>query len=200
MKKILIYAGANIGKNLLKLSKNFDECYAFEASPDVFKRLKANTENQKNIYIFNVALTVEESLDTVFYTYDGMPASGSISSEMCDRHIDKVKGIKKHTVPAVNLMNFLKEKNINHISHFFSDLQGMDFSVLQTLEPLITEGKVDKITCEVEQDNKENHYKDLTENRRCNFDNLLKDKYIISSIIGPKDWITNDITWVRCSG
>lgn len=200
MKKILIYAGANIGSYLLKLSKNFDECYAFEASPDVFKRLKANTENQKNIYIFNVALTVEESLDTVFYTYDGMPASGSISSEMCNRHIDKVKGIKKHTVPAVNLMNFLKEKNINHISHFFSDLQGLDFPVLQTLEPLIAEGKIDKITCEVEQDDKENHYKDLTENRRCNFDNLLKDKYIISSIEGKKDWITNDITWVRCSG
>ena len=199
MKKILIYAGAHIGKNLLRLSKNFDECYAFEASPVIFKKLKANTKNRKNIYIFNVALTVEGSPNIVFHTYDGMPGSGSMSSEMCDRHSHRVKGIKRHRVPAVNLMNFLKEKNINHISHFFSDLQGLDFPVLQTLEPLITEGKIDKITCEVEQDDKENHYKDLTENRRCNFDRLLKDKYIITSIEGEKEWLTLDITWTRCS-
>jgi hypothetical protein len=92
-------------------------------------------------------------------------------------------------------MNFLRKKKVDHISLYLSDLQGVDFDVLQTLKPLIDKQNIDKIICEVEKDDVEQHYKDLPRNRRSNFDKLLQYKYQVVGEATCEGWLCSDITW-----
>ena len=193
--KVLVYAGANTGGPLIRLSKNFDVCYAFEAHPRIFQNLEARTKNYSNIQIFNVALTTRKG-PVLFYEYIGMPYSSSLGAEMCDKHSPNVRSIKKYTVKGINLMDFLRQKGVEHISLYLSDLQGVDFDVLQTLKPLIDKQNIDKIICEVEKDDMEQHYKDLSSNRRSNFDKLLEHKYQLAGNATCAGWICSDITWI----
>jgi FkbM family methyltransferase len=193
--KVLVYAGTNVGGALIRLSKKFDICYGFEAHPRIFKTLKKNTEPYKNIEVFNMALT-KKTGNVTFYEYQGMPYSSSVGGQMCNKHAKNVTGIKEYTVQSANLMEFLRKKKVDHISLYLSDLQGVDFDVLETIKPLIDTKDIDKIICEVEKDDMEQHYKDLPRNRRANFDKLLNDKYKVVGITTCPEWICSDITWV----
>lgn len=188
--RILVYAGGNYGRTLGTL-KDFDLCYVFEASPSGVKKLKKRFKNDKRIVVIHAALS-ETDGEIPFYLYSSS-GSNSMSPNLQHHHF---KVVEKIVVKSVNLSNFLKDKGISEIDYYFSDIQGMDFTVLNTISDFVKEGRIKKITCEVEKDGKKRLYKELN-NKFSKFERLLGDKYKIESneAANPNS-ITTDVTWV----
>src|SRR5207253_4811073 len=77
------------------------------------------------------------------------------------------------TVPGVNLFEFCRDRGIDQIDSYVSDLQGMDLTVLKTMVPLLREQRVRVIQCETTKDGRHNIYKNLPSNELGGFRNLL---------------------------
>ncbi len=80
-----------------------------------------------------------------------------------------------------NLLNFCQQNDINVISDYISDIQGMDLTVLKTMEKYIDERRIITITCEVARNNKAHIYGDLPSNKKVDFEKLLEKNYKLSA-------------------
>ena len=196
MEKIFVYLGAHKGATLIRLCKKFTKCYVFEPNPELFKGLEHRFKNFKNIVLINAAIGKEDGEnDFNIYDFPGAESLGKISEGLEHPSGLNFKLIKTIKVKVLNLYNFLQKEGIEVIDYYLSDIQGMDFTVLQTLKPLLEKRSINKITCEVEKDEKPVLYSDM-KNKFSDFQDLLEDNYRLVSNETEPSWITSDVTWV----
>jgi hypothetical protein len=81
-------------------------------------------------------------------------------------------------VPALLLSDFLKEKNVDYIDTYCSDIQGNDLTVLKTLSVMIDNKKIESISCETSKDKYKNIY-NLQDNSESGFKELLGENYYL---------------------
>lgn len=178
-KQVLVYCGANRGTSLGMIFNNYQQCYAFEADPNLFALLKNNYKYCKQVHIYNYAVT----------DYDG-----EIEFNVCERSKDvssigKLSNTAHKTITdnsgdplsqtiiakCIHLGNFLTANGVTEIDDYISDIQGFDLHVLTTLKPLITASRIKSVQSEVSAKN--NLYKDNPVNSETGFNELLGDKY-----------------------
>lgn len=181
MKNVFIYCGINKGKEFEQIinENNFDYCFGFEAIPSLAKLCEENLSKYKNVKIVNKAL-LDHDGKTSFYVYD-RDASSSIApltenwkSFWYKRRQKKFNLKQKIEVDCINLYNWILSSGIEEISYLVTDLQGVDFTVLKTLRPLLESKKILKLRCEVENDDIL-QYENLNVNKFSLFKEFFKD-------------------------
>ena len=95
------------------------------------------------------------------------------------------------------MCDFLRERNVELIDLYVSDIQGMDFAVLKTLQSYLHEKRIKKLWCETERDSHDfESYDGLPSNRQSSFERLLERDYKVvrrQKVDAP--WAFQDTTW-----
>lgn len=202
-KNTLLYLGLHMGFGFSELAKSHKYCYGFEANPEFYKKLKKKYKFYKNVHIINAAVTDYNGV-IKFNISSNNGASSSIGEFKSDWN-DAIQMVQTIEVPAILLLDFLKENNIEFIDTYCSDIQGNDLTVLKTLAPFIMNRKIGTITCETSKDKHENIYK-LGDNSESGFKELLDENYYLAAkgwgIVNdgdfsdvPEEWWEMDCKW-----
>ena len=183
-KRTLIYLGMNEGKGFDFIFMDYNQCYGFEANPEIAQFLKKKYKFCKNVEIIHGALTDKTESYITFNISNNSSYSSSIGEfkeEWLDMrkkvHNQEIKISSQVKVPSINLNHFLKERNIDFIDTYISDIEGMDLQVLKTIKSYIDKKKIENITCEVNKDKYGNLHKNLPDNTEQGFHNLLDKNY-----------------------
>lgn len=207
---VLIYVGGHKGNGVSFYTKDYEKVFIFEANPHFCEHLNLYFKNQSNVTVINAAVCHKHNVFVEFYISDNNGDSSSLLKANEENDIfSTIKSTHTLIVPTVNLINFLEEKNIKSVKTYISDLQGCDFLVLKTLEPLISNKLIETIQCEVGKNDKKpiylNEFKDR-QNYEDNFETLLSKNYDkISTGWGvledykfenvPETWCEHDVKW-----
>lgn len=199
--KVLIYCGVHDCEALNGLIGKFDVVYGFDANIHKIENAKEKYKDRENVHFFHGALTDKDGDEIEFKITKNWDASSSIGTLNPDfpsyadpkspLHDTPVESVK---VKTISLINFCKKHNIKFIDTLITDLQGMDFTVLKTMQPMIESGRIGHIRCEVEKDEKPQIYEGLPPNKRSQFDELLKN-YEVTKVEGEEEWWECDMEW-----
>lgn len=164
---LLLYLGPNNGHGLVRIFYKFKRVIAIEANTLLCAKLRKNFKSK--IEIYNYALGNKNGfINLNIYEYDSTNAT-----------IDKLKNkkiIKKFKVRMVKLGDFLKKKKINKISFYLSDIEGLDYTVLKSIEFMILEKKIKFIQHECTVSKFKNPYIKFKNNEKL-FYKILKKNY-----------------------
>ena len=188
----LVYCGLNGGGTFARFVPHYDVCYGFEPLPHMFNHVKEQHKNDPKVKLFNYALDVEPG-EREFHVYSNNAAS-SFSQHTPETAEGRGKVTQTIKVQCVNLYQFFQEHGITTIDFYMSDIQGMDYPVLQTLKPMLDSRSIKKITCEVEKDDKPQLYQGLR-NKFSDFQSLLSENYKVTGNVTQPGWVCSDITW-----
>jgi FkbM family methyltransferase len=199
----LIYLGLHRGEGFDELIGSHKVCYGFEANPELYKQLIKRYRFYNNIHIIHAAVTDYNGV-IKFNISSNNGASSSIGEFKKDWN-DSIKMVRSIKVPAIKLSDFLKERNIDFIDTYCSDIQGNDLTVLKTMSSWIKSKKIGSITCETSKDSHQNIY-ELGDNSESGFRSLLDENYYLAAkgwgilqdgefIDVDKDWWEMDCKW-----
>ena len=191
---ILIYCGTHKGNTLAQLIGHFQKIIAFEADPEHFIYTKNRFSHLPYFEIYNYAVSNEDGYKSFNISSNNGESSSlsGISNTLKSWGIGVANSIQ---IKIINLFNFLKDKGIDSIDLYFSDIQGYDLTVLNTLKPLLESRKIKMIQCEVEKDNRDSLYIGPN-NKFKGFDDLLKENYEVSWTQNvPDTWLELDVRW-----
>jgi FkbM family methyltransferase len=144
----LVYVGANVGSTLWQLIEYFDSVYVFEPDPEMFKQLKRKFQQFEWVTLNNVACSDKVGERSFFVTNNRVASSLGAGSEEFQGFGDYNKVIKEVTVKTINLAEYLEEKGIDDIDLYYSDCQGSDLTVLNTIKDWVNGGKIKEIFTE----------------------------------------------------
>jgi FkbM family methyltransferase len=196
--KTLVYCGINKCESFAPMVPKFDVCFGFEADPQLAKEAKARYAGQPNVHIIHAAVC-EVNGPVDLNVHDSAVASslGQLGDAYRANTGNEIRPVRKVTVPGVNLYEYLNSRNVHHIDYYLSDIQGMDFTVLNTLRPMIERQAIKVICCETERDGHGfQSYDGLPSNRQSRFRELLDRDYLIVKMqkVEP-NWTHQDVTW-----
>ncbi len=161
--------------------KHYDKIYAFEANPALAKKLKTKFRIFPHVKIINAALHETHNKEIPFYISRNEGYSSSVLEVNENNQLaNHIQTVEETLVKSVNLAVFLKENHIDYIHYYISDLQGMDFRILQTVKSYIHRKAIGKIQIETIKDGRQPIYKD-SENYEANFYKLLNNNYMKTS-------------------
>ena len=173
-KGTLFYLGVNTGESFLKYLYRFKHIYAFEPNPKNFKKIKY-LNKFPGINIYQKALSDNLGISHLHIpSNSNNSASASLSDFSKARNIDSIDFIE---VETINLNSFLKDKGIENIDFYLSDIEGYDLKVLKTIKPYLDNRKILKIQVEAVINGVENPFKSAT-NYESDFDSVLSQNYI----------------------
>tara|TARA_B100000780_G_C21000393_1_gene400268 strand:+ start:183 stop:869 length:687 start_codon:yes stop_codon:yes gene_type:complete len=114
-----------------------NKIYIIEANNIHLKNLKKFWKKEKNIKIFNLAITPDNILKKkmiFFYSEEDRPNYQifSNSKEFVKKHFT-YGPIKKKNVNCLNISSFLEKNKLKKINYLSIDIEGMDFEVLYHL-------------------------------------------------------------------
>lgn len=143
----LIYIGANEGYSLWNIFDKYDQVYAFEPDPEMFEILNKKYKQFEWVTLINAACSTENGEANFYVTIN------RVSSSLSDVHSkEKSLGIpdplKIIKVKTINLIDFLKENNIDYIDFYLSDAQGSDLNILKTVKEYTDNKKIGELFIE----------------------------------------------------
>jgi FkbM family methyltransferase len=148
-KRVLVYCGLNRGSGFERIFRKYHTCYGFEASPELAEYCRDKYKRFKNVTIIHGALNTYDG-EVTFHISSNDSASSSLSNMLDPAYNNAhVKYFKDVTVPSINLNNFCQKNNIQSLTQYVSDIEGMDLEVLKTLKPLLDEKRIQAVQCEV---------------------------------------------------
>lgn len=198
--KTLVYCGIHNCNTIMQLIDKFDVIIGFDANPrKIAHAAKILPPKVKKVF---GALCDKDTGHIEFNIMKKWDASSSMGTFNPEFHHMKDPnsvlyntGIKKVKVPCINLSEYLKRRGIEKIDLLVTDLQGMDLTVLKTMESWIKEKRIVKIQCEVEKDDKPNIYDGLGSNKMKDFMELLSENYDLIAYHTVNDWWEGDGVW-----
>ena len=199
----LIYLGLHKGDGFNTLIASHKVCFGFEANPELYKLLLKKYRFYNNIHIINAAVTDYNGI--IKFNISSNNGVSSSIGEFKKGWNDSIKMVRSIEVPAIRLSDFLKERNIDFIDTYCSDIQGNDLTVLKTVSSWIKNKKIGSITCETSKDTYQNIY-ELGDNSESGFKKLLDKNYYLAAkgwgilqdgefIDVDKDWWEMDCKW-----
>lgn len=196
--RILVYCGINECVAFEKLARHFDISYGFEADPRLAALAKERYAGSSNIHIVHAAVCERSGLiEFNLHNHGAASSLGRLGDDYRRSTGNDIRSMESVQVPAVNLCEYLASQKVDLIDLYQSDIQGMDFTVLNTLRPLIEKRRIRKIRCETERDGHAyQSYEGLPSNRQSLFRDLLGNDYRVSRRHKAKaNWASQDITW-----
>lgn len=183
-------------------------CYGFEANPDFYELLQQQYGRYRNVQLINAAVAeCDGEVRLNISSNDGASSSlGTFEKEWDGYQSGQIQMVKQIRVPSINLLNFLRQRGVDYIDDYVSDIQGMDLTVLKTMKPMLESGRIGAITCEVTKDSRRNLYADLPDNSESGFASLLKGNYELVATgwgalednrfdVVPDTWWEMDCKW-----
>lgn len=144
-------------RRCVEMVESHDVTYIFEPLPDAVQALRECFSHKKNVIVCQVACG-EKSLYAAqrfnVCNRQGLSSSlGSVSeaAKQMYGNFDLSTTSTIH-VTVVNLLQVLKDDSVHEIETLLIDAQGMDLTILKTLEPMIRESKICHIECEADGD------------------------------------------------
>lgn len=128
--KCYVDVGANVGEWTQTIGETGSEVYAFEPSPTAFKILSQRMKNLRNVHLYPVALSNQDSTGRIGYT--GFSVCG-----VMDMEVNGIPGAKTIDIPMCKL-DSLKIPNVGVIK---IDTEGYETPILQGAKETITEQK-----------------------------------------------------------
>jgi len=167
----LVYIGANVGESVGKIYYKYSQVYCFEPNPINFKILQKKFENRRNVTLVNAAVSGVNGV-APFYLSDNANnfASSSLAKFSMARSIRESDVIE---VQTIDFLTFFDRNNISVIDLLVTDTEGYDYSILRSMQALLTAGKIKKIKSEVVVNGKNNPFESV-ENYEHLFDDLLQ--------------------------
>ena len=207
-KKLLIYVGVNHGSSLMTLLHRYDKIYAFEAEPRLAAAAAQKFKRLPHVHIIHAAVTDHDGEINFFVNETDATSSLSKLKEDATLRFNANMKYQTITVPAVNLMNFCKNRNIEFIDDYISDIQGHDLQVLKTMQLFITEKRMGTIQCEVYPDGGSSAYANISDNSFSSFKQLLEPNFKLVAmdcdtvlkdgvIRNNPEWTEFDCKWKR---
>tara|TARA_B100000686_G_C16754884_1_gene954810 strand:- start:486 stop:1109 length:624 start_codon:yes stop_codon:yes gene_type:complete len=183
MENVLVYIGANIGNSLWQLFDKFDRVFVFEPDPETFEKLSGKYKQFEWVTLVNAACSDSDGEKDLYVT------PNRVSSSLSEVNVEDYGGdpaFKTVRVKTINLLNFLKKENVDHIDLYYSDCQGSDYTILSTIKEYLDEQKIDQLYIETHGDGVF-LYKGL-DNQFSNFKELLSENYdFIHASLGRLD-------------
>lgn len=155
---IIIEAGANIGRDSIKIAKKWPlgKIYSFEPVSELYEKLVSATLGFENIKTYKIALC-DKVGKTTFNVCENV---GAISSLLKPEEIlEKFSNAKfiDTEIDCTTLDQWAKENKINHVDFMWLDLQGVELLVLKNSPKIMSNVKA--IHIEV---NLTSRYKNMT--------------------------------------
>jgi len=172
---VLVYAGVNYGDGLDEIYFKYERVIAFEANPEIFKVI--SNKYPAYVELYNYALA--ESNGKVKFNID--PNPNSTSSTLGTYNDEFLKTSHSIEVNSINLGDFLQKLGVNFINYYISDIEGMDFNVLKTLEHYINNNLIEYIKCETLITDK-SPYIGIGSNHISSYEKYLNGKFKIVAI------------------
>jgi len=204
----LVYVGLHRGGSFGQIFRRYAACYGFEPNPELFAIVQRKYGRYKNVHIINAAVAEKDGeVQLNVSSNDGASSSlGQFDDEWDGYRSGQVRMVGSMTVRSVNLLDFLRQRGVEYIDDYVSDIQGMDLTVLKTLRPMIDNRQIGAITCEVTKDSRRNLYADLPDNSESGFAELLQGNYELVAVgwgtledgrfdVIPDDWWEMDCKW-----
>lgn len=202
----LVYVGVNRGRGLEQLFRRYRRTIAIEANPSFAHQLRRHfLPYGSSVQIIHAAAA--ESTGTIVLNISNNEGQSSSIGQFDPRYPDKsIRMTDSITVPALNLFEFLRAQRVTTIDEYISDIQGMDLTVLRTLEPMIDARQIKRITCETTKDGRRNIYQGIPCNEFSGFLSFFAGRY---TLVGrgwgllsdgefenvPEDWWEMDCRW-----
>lgn len=164
--KTLVFVGCNAGGDVVNLALQHDRSILFEPLPSAANELRKMVAGISNAEVLNLACGESESTATLnVYNDRGLSSSlGTVTQQAIDHFPRADLTLSAQVqVRVVNLMDFLRERNIREIESLVIDAQGMDLTILKTLEPLLETRSINSIRTEADGDGFQ-HYDGLPDN------------------------------------
>jgi FkbM family methyltransferase len=176
----LVYIGANTGVSLYGFFDKYDQVYAFEPDPEMFRQLKTRLAQFEWVTLVNAACSTENGKTTFYVTNNTVSSSLGTPSDEFAKKLDSVGGdgapvVKEIEVETINLGEYLKEQGVEFIDLYISDCQGSDLNVLKTMKEYIDNDNIGELYIETHGDNTQ-IYNGL-DNQYSGFKNLLNDNF-----------------------
>jgi len=148
-KKIFVHLGAGAGdmdkranfrcgftEFFKRTSTAEDKLYVVEANPKNIDKLKSCYKNFKNVEIFNIAITHEDSKEyEFFFTEDDAPHYQvcSVDKNHVKKHYPD-SSIESFKIQGLNIIEFIEKHVGNKINYLSIDLEGIDYDVLMKID------------------------------------------------------------------
>lgn len=165
--------GANCGVATIILAKQnpLSRVFSFEPSPETFKLLKKNVEDNKlrNVELYNMAMT-KKGIDFLNLSILPRMSGANTTYSSIDKFEEKYKSNLSVKVPCISLDQLVQQNKIDTIHLLKIDCEGAEFDIIYDSE-YIKEGKVKNIVGE---------FHDLSYNKKQGSSDLLEycNKYI----------------------
>lgn len=170
--KTLVYIGANQGNSLWNLFDKYDKVYAFEPDPEVFCALNSRFKQFEWVTLINAACSSEDG-EAYLHVH-----ANKVSSSLSEIDVEQYGGEpteKTVKINTINLCKFLKKENVDYIDFYYSDCQGSDLNVLNTIKEYIDNKNIGEMYIET-HGNGIFMYKEL-DNQFSSFKKLLELNY-----------------------
>jgi len=179
-RNILVYCGVNNLGNFSRIRPLYDKCYGFDANPDKIAYAKEVYKTDPNVVMEFAALSDTDDSEVDFtITTDWDPAASIGIPNPEWEHVKSglLKNQRTVKVPTMNLGKYCEQHGILEIDTLITDLQGVDFQAISTLDKLFNARKVREIQCEVEPDNTPQRYTGVSSSKLKDFQQLLSGNY-----------------------
>lgn len=149
---IIVEAGAHVGSDTLDLSKLWPKghIHAFEPIPSIFQKLSRNTQSQKNVTCYQIALSNTTETASMYVSSGSSDASSSLLQP--HEHLSDHPTVQFNSmanVQTITLDDWAKVHNIDKVDCLWLDMQGHEFNVLkaspnilQTVRAIVTEANL----------------------------------------------------------
>jgi FkbM family methyltransferase len=129
--QIIFDLGSNVGPSVIyfKLKYPVAKIYAFEPNPVAYERLKENTKQFDNIFIFNLAVSYKNGKDK-FYIYPTSNLSSSLIERMPDQRYVEVE--------CETLDSLMDRLEIEKIDLLKFDVEGAEFEIFKNFKNIDT--------------------------------------------------------------
>lgn len=171
----LIYIGANVGNSLSSFVNSYDSIHVFEPDPEMFDVLKDRFQSYSHVNLINAACSDKSGVTTFYVTPNRVSSSLGIVSTLTHDEDHPQREYREIQVNTINLLDYLKDNNIEHIDLYYSDAQGSDLNILKTISEYIEDKKIDELFIETHGNNKTLY--DGLNNEFDGFKNLLIPNY-----------------------
>jgi len=162
-----VFVGANVGgETIQKLIDRHEHTILFEPQPFAAEKLRETYAKNERVEIVEAAVGESNCGKTLtIYNELGLSSSlGTMTQEAVELYSEyDLSERGRVDVEVVNLFDWLFERYIEEIETLIIDAQGMDLTILKTLEPLITAGKIQHIEAEADGEGF-THYSGLPSN------------------------------------
>lgn len=130
---LCIDCGANVGIYTVMMAETGAQVHAFEPDPNAFEALCANTNQYKNIYLYNVAVGVEAKKTKLFLSkkHDEDPLRRSVSSSTLNSSY-RVSQKDYVEVHQINFLDFIRKQK-QQVSLTKMDIEGAEVELLSAV-------------------------------------------------------------------